>query len=330
MTRMLVAGIAIPAILIAGSASADDTDTTTVESTSTVTIKIDGDETEIWVDGEKVEAPELKAKLLQKHMHGAAGSRVMIGEPGEHMTLALKLAGEADYEPPRVMVGVIMDDEIDPALASQLRLDPKAAFIINIVHEGSPADKAGLQVYDIVTAVQGASPASTGLLSKTLKGMDPGDALTLKLIRSGEPTVAVVMLEAWDPDVMGQAELSKMIQREMTLGSAGEAQREFLIKRIEGMMDMPQAVWIEKLEALDDLDIDLDIEGIEEAIKHLQHAHGDMDIRIMTPQHLPHPGKIDLEERTEKLAARLDDLEKKLDKKLSRIEKLLRKLVEDE
>ena len=54
------------------------------------------------------------------------------------------------------------------------------------IAEGSPAEKAGLQVNDIITAVNGTEISSSGELVEIVGNCTPGDELTLSVYRQGE------------------------------------------------------------------------------------------------------------------------------------------------
>ena len=54
------------------------------------------------------------------------------------------------------------------------------------IAEGSPAEKAGLQVNDIITAVNGTEISSSGELVEIVGNCAPGDDLTLSVYRQGE------------------------------------------------------------------------------------------------------------------------------------------------
>lgn len=57
---------------------------------------------------------------------------------------------------------------------------------IQAVNEGSPAEEAGLQVKDIITAVNGTEIRSSSDLVRFVSGCKPGDKLTLSVYRNGE------------------------------------------------------------------------------------------------------------------------------------------------
>jgi len=108
------------------------------------------------------------------------------------------------------------------ALANHLHLENKGVMISNIF-EGSPADKAGLDRYDVIVAADG-KPVSGGMdsvrdFSESVRDKRPGQAIELKVISRGqERAVRVELGQApsnWnrlrpkyeeDPDVAFQRE----------------------------------------------------------------------------------------------------------------------------
>jgi putative serine protease PepD len=57
---------------------------------------------------------------------------------------------------------------------------------IGSVEEGSAADEAGIRAGDIVTKVNGEIIASSESLVATIRGLRPGDTVTVTLLRDGE------------------------------------------------------------------------------------------------------------------------------------------------
>ena len=62
---------------------------------------------------------------------------------------------------------------------------PGGASVQQVV-EGGPAEKAGLQENDIITAVNGTEISSSGELVEIVGNCAPGDELTLSVYRQGE------------------------------------------------------------------------------------------------------------------------------------------------
>jgi len=69
--------------------------------------------------------------------------------------------------------------------------------VIGAVQPGSPADAAGLQPRDIVTAADGQDLTDESSLAQLLSSHQPGDTIMLWLSRGGAPLdVSVTLAEA--------------------------------------------------------------------------------------------------------------------------------------
>jgi len=81
------------------------------------------------------------------------------------------------------MLGVQIND-ISPEMAQQFNL-PQAGVIILGLVDGSPAEKAGLRVNDIVTGVNDAPVLTSQQLIDTVQQYKIGDTVNVKIIREG-------------------------------------------------------------------------------------------------------------------------------------------------
>ncbi len=77
-------------------------------------------------------------------------------------------------EEPRAFLGVTPGDD-----------EQITGALIGSVEEGSAAERMGLKEGDIITAVNGDMIDSFGALSKKIRSMRPGEAVTLKVLRGG-------------------------------------------------------------------------------------------------------------------------------------------------
>ncbi len=85
-------------------------------------------------------------------------------------------------------------------MAKQLNL-PTAGALVESVIENSPAQKAGIKQYDIITGIAGNPVFSTEDIVSALKGLKIGDVVEIKLIRSGKEFITVnVTLDAIQND----------------------------------------------------------------------------------------------------------------------------------
>lgn len=116
---------------------------------------------------------------------------------------------------PRKVIGVMVD-AVDSALASQLDIEPDAAFLISGVTEGMPAEKAGLAAHDVVVSIQGAGPATVDRLREVLDDKQPGDTIQIGVLRRGERLdLEVGVAEAQEPQLRSISELMERRQAEM-------------------------------------------------------------------------------------------------------------------
>jgi len=77
---------------------------------------------------------------------------------------------------------------------------PGGAAVIGQVEDGSPADEAGLQPGDIVTAINGNELDNYLQIGNTVASMRPGEQVTLSVRRNGETREITVTLGAADGD----------------------------------------------------------------------------------------------------------------------------------
>jgi serine protease Do len=87
----------------------------------------------------------------------------------------------------RPWVGVTMG-EVSPEIAQQAGLPERAAqaVVIVSVRRGEPAERAGLRRRDVVTEANGAPVTGVDELRGVIRGLRPGDRLTLKGFRGDE------------------------------------------------------------------------------------------------------------------------------------------------
>lgn len=76
--------------------------------------------------------------------------------------------------------------EVDPASAGA------TGVVVAAVVPGSPADDAGVQAGDALTALGGRAVASAGELRERMRGEDPRASLTLTVVRAGRASTMTV------------------------------------------------------------------------------------------------------------------------------------------
>lgn len=83
----------------------------------------------------------------------------------------------------RAVLGIVPDDLI-PELAQQYDLPVREGIIVRQVEPGSPAARAGLQVADIITQIDGQRVTTSGDLRRILRSRRPGDTVRLTVVRA--------------------------------------------------------------------------------------------------------------------------------------------------
>lgn len=93
----------------------------------------------------------------------------------------------------RKLIGVTTSP-VDGALRAQCGLEQEA-FVVETVSADMPAGKAGMQPFDVVTAIAGDPGATTEKLREALDSRKAGDKLTLTVLRGGKSQDLELTLE---------------------------------------------------------------------------------------------------------------------------------------
>jgi serine protease Do len=84
--------------------------------------------------------------------------------------------------------------EMDADLQRSLQLGSPRGALVEDVTPGSPAERAGLQRYDVITAVNGGGVLTTEQLIRDIASRDPGTRVSLQVVRNGRAQPVVVQL----------------------------------------------------------------------------------------------------------------------------------------
>ncbi len=116
--------------------------------------------------------------------------------------LALKIKDQivAHGKVEHARLGVVVQ-EVNQVLADSFGLDKPEGALVASVEKGGPADKAGLQVGDVIRKADGKAIVTSGDLPATIALASPGDRLPLEVVRKG----SVVQLDAR----LGSADVAK-------------------------------------------------------------------------------------------------------------------------
>lgn len=136
---------------------------------------------------------------------------------------------------------------VPKALASQLKLDDQGLMVINVAN-GAPADKAGIQRYDVVVRFNGRTvPAARSEFVEMIQEAGVGKKVAVDVVRQGKSVTIEFELAAApktphvefkyedEPDVIGQDEL-RIRGRMLFKGPGGD----WLLKDFGELPNLPQ------------------------------------------------------------------------------------------
>ena len=98
---------------------------------------------------------------------------------------------------PNVMLGIRMAFA-GPAISKHLGVHEYNSTLVTYVAPDTPAQKAGLEDWDVITKVNGSSDASPKAIRAILRSSEPGDKIVFHVRRGQESSDITVQLEAAD------------------------------------------------------------------------------------------------------------------------------------
>jgi len=100
----------------------------------------------------------------------------------------------------------IRGTDITEAIKNQLKLSTAKGVIISQVEADSPAEKAGLKKYDVITEINGQPVESWKDLRFKVADIQPGNIVTLKIIREGKEMAVKAQVDELEPQETAQKE----------------------------------------------------------------------------------------------------------------------------
>ena len=95
----------------------------------------------------------------------------------------------------RALLGITMGN-VDKKFADEMKLSSVSGVYINEVLKGSAAEKAGLQVNDVIVAIDGQKVTNASSVQARVSGYHPGDKATITYIRDGRTRDTQVVFQA--------------------------------------------------------------------------------------------------------------------------------------
>ena len=114
--------------------------------------------------------------------------------------LARKVAADlvqfGEVHRPRLGVGI---DDVNSADAAVYKLPAVTGVEVISLEEGQPAERAGMQLGDVIITVAGSKVTSTSDLQSRVATLQPGTDVKIGFIRYGKPLETTVRLGAFEP-----------------------------------------------------------------------------------------------------------------------------------
>jgi S1-C subfamily serine protease len=85
---------------------------------------------------------------------------------------------------------------LTPSIAAQIGTSAKSGVVVVNVVSGSPAEQAGLQAQDVITAADGTQLSDETALAQIISRHKPGDTLTLTIVRGSQQSTVQATLGA--------------------------------------------------------------------------------------------------------------------------------------
>jgi serine protease Do len=108
---------------------------------------------------------------------------------------------------------------VDEDLAKTFKMKEAKGALVSLVTPGSPADKAGIKVEDVIVAADGREIVDNGDLSRYIASQKPGQTVKLELLREGALKTVSATLGTFrdDPTELAQEEGDESSRLGMTL-----------------------------------------------------------------------------------------------------------------
>ena len=84
--------------------------------------------------------------------------------------------------------------DITPELAESLGLKGTDGAIIGAIERGSPAERSGMRLGDVIVAVNGRTVANSTATLNAIAGVTPGQSVPVKVMRRNQPMMLDIMV----------------------------------------------------------------------------------------------------------------------------------------
>ncbi|MGA7616655.1 MAG: PDZ domain-containing protein [Thermoanaerobaculia bacterium] len=214
-------------------------------------------------------APPAPPAAPEKSIRIEVAPRAVIVKDGKVWTSDSegRLAPDASFLVKRGWLGLQLLD-ITPQLRKHFGAPEDAGVLVGEVEEGSPAARAGIQVGDLITSIEGEKVRSSWNVRKNVRSKKSGDRVTVGFLRNGaarRATVTISEHQLSEVDVAPFVFKGEMNGRPLVIGE-GLAPA---MKRLETVVQGPE--WNAKIESLGDCgDLQTRLSDLEKRLKALE------------------------------------------------------------
>jgi len=151
------------------------------------------------VDGKQPQAPiDVVNATLAKRPGDELALDILRGGQPQRITMTVgKRPCKAETLPPAQAISELafLGIEMPPSVSKTGQTAPQAVPVpVSLVLPGSPAEKAGLKVGDIITAVDGTQVQRRGDVNAVIQSKSIGDTMTIEILRGNQKQVVKVTL----------------------------------------------------------------------------------------------------------------------------------------
>jgi serine protease Do len=108
----------------------------------------------------------------------------------------------------RGYLGIRGFEDITEDLKENLDLKSKKGVLVNIVEPGTPADKAGLERYDVIVEIDGKAIEDSNDLGIKIADIPPGKTVDIRIIRDGKEKIVKAKIEELETEEEQKPETS--------------------------------------------------------------------------------------------------------------------------
>lgn len=148
------------------------------------------------------------------------------------INMAMRIAEDLldDGSVQRGYLGVQITD-VSPQIAKEYKTGDQTGALVTQVGAESPAEKAGIQVEDIITAISGQKVDGSSRLRLIVSSLKPGSTVPMEILRNGQKVTVNATLEALPEEALAEVGPGRSIPR----GGSGKGVANAVVELVPGV-----------------------------------------------------------------------------------------------